>query len=244
MQQPPNPPNSSHHPQEHRAQPHPSLTTPTSPTWPQPPMPTHLQRPPQRPGLWQRFRGLSQRRQVLIAVGSAVLIFVCACCSCGTFVSALNGSTTAQSTATTQQGSNQSNLGNSGNQGQSTQTAGAATTTAATVVATATRSAPTATPKPVATATPKPQPPTATPKPACPYPAVNNNPWCYTFTNTGKVIYNPPGSFCSYFNCIKSFWTNTSGYVAQCNDLTFSHSGGQTGSCSVHGGEKRPLYAP
>lgn len=243
MQQPPNPPNPpnpSHHPQEHRAQPHPSLTTPTSPTWPQQQqqMPTFATRPAQNPGVWQRFRGLSQRTQVLVAVGAAVVLLVCGCCSCGSFASLFNGNTTAQGTATT--GSGGQTLGQ-GNQGNSTATA---TTGAATVAATATRSAPTATPKPAATATPKPKAPTATPKPACPYPAVNNNPWCYTFTNTGKVIYSPPGSFCNYFNCIKSFWTNTSGYVAQCNDGTFSHSGGVTGSCSVHGGEKRPLYAP
>jgi hypothetical protein len=72
---------------------------------------------------------------------------------------------------------------------------------------------------------------------------VNGNPWCYTFTNTGKYITNPPSSFCSYFNCIASFW-NGSGYVVECQDNTYSKSGGRTGSCSKHDSDKRILYAP
>jgi hypothetical protein len=67
------------------------------------------------------------------------------------------------------------------------------------------------------------------------------NPWRYNFT-PGSVIYNPPSDFCSYFDCIASFWNNTRGYVMQCRDLMFSHSGGRSGSCSWHGGNKRALY--
>jgi hypothetical protein len=95
---------------------------------------------------------------------------------------------------------------------------------------------PTPNPKPKPTATP-------TPKPSCRYMPVNNNPWCYTFTNTGKLIYDPNAAFCSYFNCISSFW-NGSGYVVECNDGDYSKSGGKTGVCSgSHGGLKRNLYA-
>lgn len=95
------------------------------------------------------------------------------------------------------------------------------------------------------TPTPMPtQPPTPTPKPTQP-PAptgVNGNPWGYNF-NSGNLIYNPPANFCDYFNCIPSFWTSTNGYVDECNDDTYSHSGGRSGACSHHGGEMRPLYS-
>ena len=109
----------------------------------------------------------------------------------------------------------------------------------------------TATPTPTATATPTPAPtPTAAPveptqKPA---PPVNTcgaaaNPWGYNFCG-GNVISNPPSDFCGYFSCIASFWTTTNGYVEQCVDGLFSHSGGRSGSCSKHGGNRRPLYGP
>src|SRR2546421_3877320 len=98
-----------------------------------------------------------------------------------------------------------------------------------------------ATPRPVATAPPvkptqKPVPPVNT----CGAPA---NPWGYNFCS-GNVISNPPGNFCAYFSCIPSFWNNTNGYVEQCVDGMFSHSGGRSGSCSYHGGNRRPLYGP
>jgi hypothetical protein len=67
------------------------------------------------------------------------------------------------------------------------------------------------------------------------------NPWGYNFT-PGYLIYSPPGDFCSYFDCIPSFWNSTNGYVIQCADLMFSHSGGRSGSCSYHGGNYRALY--
>ncbi len=71
---------------------------------------------------------------------------------------------------------------------------------------------------------------------------VNGNPWGYNFS-PGNFIYDPPADFCDYFNCIASFGRNTSGYVDECNDETFSHSGGRPGACSRHGGEMRPLYS-
>lgn len=103
---------------------------------------------------------------------------------------------------------------------------------------------PTATKQPTVIPTTRPtQPPTPAPKPTQPTcQAVNNNPWCYNFT-PGNLIYNPPSNFCDYFNCIPSFWQSTNGYVDECNDGTYSHSGGRSGACSHHGGEMRPLYS-
>jgi len=69
------------------------------------------------------------------------------------------------------------------------------------------------------------------------------NPWDYNFC-VGNVIYSPPSNFCSYFNCIASFWISTNGYVAECIDGTYSHSGGVQGACSSHGGVWRALLGP
>lgn len=222
----------------------------------QPGMPGHGQasgQPGQHNTAWRRFRGMPRVAQVLIAVGVALTLMVCTCCGSIGVIGALGGgSPSALSTATanTRGGSNAGFVSH-----QSTATTGPTQTVAtATATATATaeptataRALPTATAKPIPqpTATPKPIPqPTATPKPSCPYPAVNNNPWCYTFTNTGKYIYRPPSNFCNYFTCIKSFWTSANGYVEECQDGMYSHSGGVSGSCSWHGGNLRPLFAP
>jgi len=94
---------------------------------------------------------------------------------------------------------------------------------------------------------PPPPPPSAPPPPPPPPPqntcGAPANPWGYNFCG-GKLIYSPPSNFCSYFNCIASFWKSTNGYVDQCKDGTYSHSGGVQGACSYHGGELRPLYSP
>jgi hypothetical protein len=45
------------------------------------------------------------------------------------------------------------------------------------------------------------------------------------------------GDFCSSHECIGD-WDNASGYVVQCSDGTWSHSGGVSGACSWHGGEQ------
>jgi hypothetical protein len=58
-----------------------------------------------------------------------------------------------------------------------------------------------------------------------------------------RVIYAPPGDFCSYFGCIGNFG-NSAGYVMQCRDGLFSTAGGRSGSCSGHGGNARAIYAP
>ena len=109
---------------------------------------------------------------------------------------------------------------------------------------------PTPTPKATAASTPKPPTPrpptprpTRTPAPPVATCGAPSNPWGYNFCG-GNFIYSPPGTFCNYFNCIKSFWQHTNGYVDQCVDGTYSHSGGIQGACSYHGGESRPLYGP
>ena len=104
---------------------------------------------------------------------------------------------------------------------------------------------PTPSPKHSPSPSPKPKPPPS-PKPApapkstCGAPA---NPWGYNFCG-GRYITSPPANFCSYFRCIPSFWKSTNGYVDECHDGTYSHSGGRQGACSYHGGELRPLYRP
>lgn len=101
---------------------------------------------------------------------------------------------------------------------------------------------------PSALPSPKPSPhpkPSPIPKPppvksTCGTPA---NPWGYNFCG-GQFITSPASAFCSYFHCISSFWSSTKRYVDQCVDGTYGHSGGRTGACSQHGGERRPLYRP
>ena len=100
---------------------------------------------------------------------------------------------------------------------------------------------PAPTPKPVVVAATKPPPPPPPPPPStCGAPS---NPWGYNFCG-GNFITSPPSNFCNYFNCIKSFWSHTNGYVDECVDGAYSHSGGIQGACSYHGRELRPLYGP
>lgn len=101
------------------------------------------------------------------------------------------------------------------------------------------KAAPSPSPSPAAVASAAPPPPPPPPPSTCGAPP---NPWGYNFCG-GSLIYSPPSNFCSYFNCIASFWKSTLGYVDECNDGTYSHSGGRQGACSYHGGEMRPLYA-
>jgi len=92
---------------------------------------------------------------------------------------------------------------------------------------------------PAVTHTPTP-PPAAPARDLCGAPS---NPWGYNFCG-GSFINSPPSNFCSYFTCIPNFWRSTNGYVDQCADGAYSHSGGRQGACSFHGGERRPLYGP
>jgi hypothetical protein len=43
--------------------------------------------------------------------------------------------------------------------------------------------------------------------------------------------------FCDTHACIPNFY-NGSGAIVQCNDGMWSHSGGEAGACSYHGGER------
>lgn len=119
----------------------------------------------------------------------------------------------------------------------------------ATVQATATptpKPTPTATPTPETTQAPVQQPAQqpatqSQPQQSAPVTGVNNNPWGYDF-NPGSLIYNPNSGFCGYFSCVSTFWTATSGYVVECGNGEYSHSGGVRGACSRDGGVEATLY--
>lgn len=109
-------------------------------------------------------------------------------------------------------------------------------------------------PTAVPTATPLPTPtptalPTATPEvtpteqPTAQPTSVNGNPWGYDFDSSGSLIYSPPPTFCVYFSCVSSFWKDTNGYVAECSNGLYTHSGGITGACSRDGGVEQALYS-
>lgn len=111
---------------------------------------------------------------------------------------------------------------------------------------------PTETPTPVPTPTETPTPtqapvqsqPEQQQQPVQQQPAttgVYGNPWGYDF-NPGSKIYNPNSGFCSYFSCVTTFWKDTSGYVIECGNGDFSHSGGISGACSRDGGVQAILY--
>lgn len=85
------------------------------------------------------------------------------------------------------------------------------------------------------------QPPPPPPPPACNGAEINGG--CYnTNANGGTLVYGPPSTFCDYFTCVSTFWTATSGYVAECNDSHYTHSGGVSGACSRNGGVLAPVY--
>jgi hypothetical protein len=86
--------------------------------------------------------------------------------------------------------------------------------------------------KPTAKPSPKPKP-----LDFCGAPA---NPLGYTFCG-GSLIRSPDPAVCDYFDCIAYFWHGV-GYMEQCSDGTVSMSGGRQGSCSHHGGDRRPVY--
>lgn len=52
----------------------------------------------------------------------------------------------------------------------------------------------------------------------------------------GSYAHAGDAAFCSNHQCISNF-PNGNGYVVQCADSTWSHSGGLSGACSDHGGE-------
>lgn len=70
-----------------------------------------------------------------------------------------------------------------------------------------------------------------------------SNPYGYNFCGNGDYITSPAAEICSYFDCIANF-SNGHGYMVECNDGTYSMSGGISGACSDHGGENRLVYSP
>lgn len=233
MQPPQNPPN-------------PYGTMPTLPGQ-QPPIPsqdyptstypsTQQPQPEPRASAWQRFnawlgtKSTGQRTGIGIGAGCSALLVLCVLCSC---IGAALGSG-----GTTSTGNNVGAVTTTRTAGQLQQQATATAIATVIATATATKVPPTPTPAPAPTATPKPKP-----QPTCIPGAVNCNPWGYNFSH-GSYIYNPPYNFCNYFNCIASFWEHTNGYVEECQDSTYSHSGGVRGSCSYHGGNWRALLKP
>jgi hypothetical protein len=52
----------------------------------------------------------------------------------------------------------------------------------------------------------------------------------------GSFSHATDTAFCSTHECIENF-PNGSGYIVQCADGEWSHSGGRSGACSDHGGE-------
>lgn len=179
-------------------------------------------------------------KYVPVVLLASLMLLVCACKSAANDTYAQAQAPTATATQFITTGGSSANFSATDSKTpsvRSTPTAqtGHATSTAAhTPTPTATQ---TLTRFPTATPIPTRKPTTAPTVPK----GVNQNPWGYSFT-PGSYIYNPPGSFCSYFNCISTFW-NGKGYVVECQDNTYSKSGGISGSCSHHGGNKAILYA-
>jgi len=119
----------------------------------------------------------------------------------------------------------------------------AAPTTAppATTAAPATTRPPTTTAKQAATTRPpRSSAPASTARPAllCGAPP---NPYGYNFCGRGGYVVDPAADVCDYFDCIDNFW-NGQGHMEECQDHTYSMSGGRPGSCSYHGGNLRPVY--
>ena len=69
-----------------------------------------------------------------------------------------------------------------------------------------------------------------------------SNPFGYNFCGVGRYIYSPAPGVCSYFTCIDNF-ANGRGYMVECNDHTYSMSGGIEDACSDHGYVERPVYS-
>ncbi len=181
---------------------------------------------PQRRSFWRWYK--SRNILTKLGIGCASLLLVLSLCICSAAAAASGNHQTSVSTS------------------QPT----SVVTHAAVVTATLPKPSPTLKPTPSPTptkaiavhptSTPKPQP-TQRPTPThCV--GVNNNPWCYDF-NPGNKIYSPPSSFCSYFQCVSTFWTATRGYVAECANGSYTHSAGVSGACSRDGGVAKTLYS-
>ena len=112
------------------------------------------------------------------------------------------------------------------------------------------KATPTPSPKPrVITTSPTTHPTTKKPTPTPTRKTVSlcgapSNPWGFNFCGRGHAIRPTalPAGVCSYFDCIASFYDGR-GYMVECNDDTYSMSGGIQGACSHHRGERREVYS-
>jgi hypothetical protein len=81
-----------------------------------------------------------------------------------------------------------------------------------------------------------PEPPSPTPAPA-PAPLSTPAPAAPAAEGPGSLSHTGDAAFCSTHACIASF-SDGHGTVVQCADGEWSHSGGLSGACSDHGGER------
>ncbi len=219
----------------------------------QPPFPGQFgypSQPPRKRGLWSWYNG--QKKWAQTGIGCVTVFLAALLCVCS--LSAINNNQSSSHVAAATTATPTQFISTHAGTATPMGDAAVSTATATPTPIPPTPIPPTPTPVPTKPPTPTPIPPTPTPvptKPPTPTPipptqppttGVNGNPWGYNFT-PGTLIYSPPADFCSYFNCIKSFWRSTNGYVDECSDGTFSHSGGVRGACSSHGGEMRKLYS-
>lgn len=215
-------------------QPQQSFYNQSTQSWQQPPLPVS----PARGGKLPKPKKPMTKRDKIIGFGCLGVIVLLLCGLCGSIANAMNSN-------------HSSNIATTNSSPTATDTQQAVFIATATDTPTPT---PTQKPAPTATPTQKPTPrptptqivihPTPTPTQAhCV--AINNNPWCYNFS-PGNLINYPPSGFCNYFNCIPTFYGSDDpgdGYIIECQDGTYSQSGGESGACSYHGGEMRPLYS-
>ena len=68
-------------------------------------------------------------------------------------------------------------------------------------------------------------------------PAGIHNVWTMVAVAILATTGGPPAGFCSTHSCIPNFATGQ-GYIVECADGMWSHSGGLRGACSDHGGER------
>ena len=60
-----------------------------------------------------------------------------------------------------------------------------------------------------------------------------------TYPVASPIATDTTAGFCQTHTCIPNF-PNGKGYIIECRDGEYSHSGGLPGACSDHGGEIRP----
>ena len=238
----------------------PPFQQPFLPPPPRPPIPV---RPPHKPTLWQRYRAAHKRTQWGIGCGIATLIVLLSLCTCGSVGAALGPQRTATLLPTTTTGllsdtptSDVQSATPAPTASSTTSNAVETPTVSPNIVPTST-TAPIETPVPTVAPTQRPVPtpvptqapvptvaPTQPPQPTQPPPTgTNGNPWGFNFV-TGNLIYSPPSAFCGqYFSCVSTFWTATHGYVVECANGLYSHSGGVRGACSRDGGPSAILYS-